>query len=258
MQIHNPYPWYDSNWLAKYTYARQLIEREYPDVLSGFIDAFEPLRTRPDFEVVQFERVFDDRAMRGIEMVIDNLRAAELETHETLDFRRFIVHDHPEITELQATLVDLVSEGAGEPVEPAYNFLSLYSPGGVCEVHLDTPRAKWTLDLCVRQSQPWPIYFSQVVPWPESGEGEGEGWQHAIRSSPRHQFRAFSMEPANAILFSGSSQWHYRDRLPANLGHSFCELVFFHFIPVGMDELLRPRNWARLFGIAELDVLAER
>ena len=60
------------------------------------------------------------------------------------------------------------------------------------------------------------------------------------------------MEPGQAILFSGSSQWHYRNAMPALSTKSSCDLLFLHFIPRGTRELLNPLNWARLFDIPEL------
>ena len=60
------------------------------------------------------------------------------------------------------------------------------------------------------------------------------------------------MEPGQAILFSGSSQWHYRDAMPALSTKSSCDLLFLHFIPRGTRELLNPLKWARLFDIPEL------
>jgi hypothetical protein len=53
-------------------------------------------------------------------------------------------------------------------------------------------------------------------------------------------------------VFSGSSQWHYRDAIPDAPGRKFSELLFFQFVPKGSAELLRPENWARLFGVPEL------
>ena len=38
---------------------------------------------------------------------------------------------------------------------------------------------------------------------------------------------------------------------------AFCDLIFFHFIPAGTRDLVQPRNWARIFGVPELDELAE-
>jgi hypothetical protein len=64
---------------------------------------------------------------------------------------------------MQRELVARVSDLVGEEVEPSYNFLSLYTRMGIFEPHLDAPSAKWTLDICIDQSEPWPIYFSQIT-----------------------------------------------------------------------------------------------
>ena len=64
------------------------------------------------------------------------------------------------------------------------------------------------------------------------------------------------MAPGQAILFSGSSQWHYRDAMPALNTQSSCDLLFLHFIPCGTRELLNPLNWARLFDSPELVKIA--
>ena len=78
----------------------------------------------------------------------------ELEKQELFNFGRLVVHDHPYFNQIQNTMTDLVSEIAQEPVEAYYNFLSLYNNLGVCEVHMDALSAKWTLDVCINQSDP--------------------------------------------------------------------------------------------------------
>ncbi len=231
-----------------------LVREVKPAALGEFVDAFRVLRTRPDFEVARFKGVFDDETLAEVRRVVASLRPADLEIHEARRFGRFVVHDHPLLTELQGRTVDLVSEAAGEPVEPAYSFLSLYGSHGVCPLHMDAPEAKWTLDLCLDQGAPWPILFSQVRPWPEPGEQvwREEDWEERVKGSPSLRFTTVSLEPGEAVLFSGSGQWHYRDAIPAGRGKRFCDLLFFHYIPVGAAELVRPENWARLFGIPEL------
>jgi hypothetical protein len=218
-------------------------------MLPEFERTLEGLRTRPDFKVKEFPTVFSDTVLADIEQAIRELAATQLELHEVRNFGRFIVHDHPFISELQQSIVGLVSEATGEPVEAGYNFISLYTERGVCPVHMDSPEAKWTLDLCIRQSEPWPIHLSQVVPWPEPSHYSGDDWEELIKHAPDHKFAPYSLEPGNAILFSGSSQWHYRDPQPGS-GH--CDLVFFHFVPRGMRATTKPANWPRLFRIPEL------
>jgi hypothetical protein len=245
------HPWYDSIWLDRYVRARELIRRVRPEKLGEFERAFDRLKTRPDFHVQQFPRVFPEAVHEQIKQTIRSLRRAQLELHEIRPFGRFVVHDDPFFTELQQTTVDLVSQAVGEPVEPSYNFLSMYTRLGVCPVHMDAPEAKWTLDVCIDQSEPWPIQFSQVLPWPEDFTWEGDDWEQAIKTAPQHRFTSCVLEPGQAVVFSGSSQWHYRDAKPPGREH-FCHLLFFHFIPRGMRAVLRWQDWPGLFDIPEL------
>jgi hypothetical protein len=248
------YPWYDSYWLERYNSARALLRQIRPERLAEFDAALHPLRTRADFSTVHLERVFDAPTMDRVREVATQLGPADIEAHEIRDFGRFIVHNHPWFTELQATIVPLVSDAVGEPVESAYNFLSLYAGKGVCEVHLDSPQSKWTLDLCLRQNVRWPIYFSNVVPWPEGHDASDAGWSERLKGDETLTWEACTLEPDRAVVFSGSSQWHYRDPIPAT-ANPYCDLLFFHFLPRGMSEVLQPANWARLFGVPEFQSL---
>jgi hypothetical protein len=247
------FPWYDSSWLATYVRAKSWIARTHPALLAEFEARLAPLRTDPDFKIRQIREVFDEDTLRKIRRTIRDLKPAQLELHEARNFGRFIVHDHPYITELQQGLVELVGEAVGERVEPSYNFLSLYSKAGVCGVHLDAPSAKWTLDVCIEQSTDWPIHFSQIVPWPEENVYAGPDWQERAKRDPRLRFTATWLTPGSAVAFSGSSQWHYRDPLPRAAGSgNFSNLVFFHFIPHGTSEVVEPRNWPSLLDLPGL------
>jgi len=243
------YPWYDSVWLNAYQQARRILREVAPARLPDFEAAIRVFRTREDYRVPSFDALFDAATLDEIRHIAATLSPAQLEMHEAREFRRFVVHDHPRFTELHGGLVQRMSEAAGEPLEASYNFLSLYGAAGVCPLHLDAPLAKYTLDLCLAQSAPWPIHFSPVVPWPEPG-GFSPGWERRVRSEV--PFESFTLAPGQAILFSGSSQWHYRDPMPEVPGRRFCDLLFFHFRPAGTAELVRPKNWARLFGVPEL------
>jgi len=256
------YPWYDAIWLARYVEAKAILRRVRPAALAGFVEALRPLRTRADFRERRVARPFDDAALAALRGVVAALRPADLELHEARAFGRFVVHDHPTVTALQRTIVPLASELAGEPVDVGYNFLSLYTAKGVCGVHMDSPEAKWTLDLCLAQSAPWPLHLSAPQDWPEelagaSANGAAEtpaaAWAERLKGSPAAAWRACNLLPGEALFFSGSSQWHYRDPMPRGSG-GFCHLVFFHFVPAGLAELVKPRNWARLFGVPELEL----
>lgn len=253
MMSGKKYPWYDSPWLSAYVKAKGILERHCPEKLDDFVGAMEVFRTRPDFEAVKLDEVFDEVTLLKIKGVVGEFRSEELEKDELLSFGRQVVHDDPRFTKLQERLTDLVSEKVAEEVEPCYNFLSLYNNLGVCKVHMDAPFAKWTLDFCIEQSSVWPIYFSQVRPWPEAFEcQEGQDWQELILNDPGNTFSKYCLEEGKAIIFGGSSQWHYRKRITKAQEKNFCHLLFFHFIPKGTRDLVQPEKWAELFAVPEL------
>ena len=250
----NIFPWYDSIWLSDYVRAKRLIETDYSDKYLEFVDAFEPLRTRSNFETMTIENIFDDKTFTQIEDSIATLSTAELEREELLKFGRLVVHDNAYFTQLHHQITPLVSELVGESVEPSYNFLSLYNNLGICRVHMDAPYAKYTLDLCIDRSHPWPIYFSQVRDWPEDFDHRSN-WEQSIETDPKNIFTAHNLSPRQAAIFSGSSQWHYRKRIPQQTDNNFHHLLFFHFMPKGMAKMIDPRNWATLFNLPELSRL---
>lgn len=250
--MKNLFPWYDSNWLSSYIRAKNFIQTDYPSKYAEFIDALSPLKTHLNFETVQIGNLFDAATLAEIKQLIIKLQQEELEKHEFFKFGRMVVHDAPYFNELQALLTPLVSDRVGEDVEPSYNFLSLYNNFGVCGLHLDAPLAKYTLDVCIEQSNLWPIYVSKVEPWPEDFSYH-QDWEESIKNDPDRQFSAYTLHEGEAIIFSGSSQWHYRERISTTTDNNFCHLIFFHFIPKGMKQTIDPKNWANLFDIPELN-----
>jgi hypothetical protein len=246
-------PWYDSYWIRRFGAALTVIDRVRPSMRADFIAAFDCLRTTPDFQTRELDRVFDDAVMEQLRETIRKLPESRFEHHEMEKFGRIVVHDHEVFNQLQKTIVPLVSQLAGEALEPSYNFLSLYRRLGVCQPHIDAPTAKWTLDLCIDQSDVWPIYVSQVVPWPDNTSFTGNDWQGRIKGSPNLTFTTHGLTPGQAIWFSGSSQWHYRESLARISDNGFCNLLFFHFVPEGSSRIVQPENWPALFGLPELE-----
>jgi hypothetical protein len=248
-------PWYDALWMQSYLRAKQHIAREHPAKLEEFLRAFDPLRVDPAFKLVHVKEFFANEMQERIKEAVRVLTATKLERHELFTFGRLMLHDHPLLNVLGEELTPRVSEWVGEEVEYCYNFFSLYNNLGVCEPHMDAPLAKWTLDYCIEQSAEWPIYFSQVVPWPEHGEIYGDNWQEQIKTDPANHFVEYQFRENEALVFAGSSQWHYRERIRQNYRQNYCNLAFFHYIPKGSLPLLEPQNWAARFGIEELNQL---
>jgi len=255
--MKNNYPWYDSQWLNSYVQAKKLIKQHYPALLEEFIQTMDVFKTRPDFQVKKLSNILDEVTLQEIKELTENLLTDELEKQELFKFGRLVEHDHPYFNKMQKTFTELVSEIVQEPVEPYYNFLSLYNNLGVCEVHMDALSAKWSLDICIDQSEPWPIYLSQVLPWPENLNNIGNNWESQIINDTGNNFSEYNLKPGEGIVFAGSSQWHYRDRIIQKRKTNYCHLIFFHFIPKGTRDIVDPSKWAGLFGVPELQQLAD-
>ena len=46
----------------------------------------------------------------------------------------------------------------------------------------------------------------------------------------------YFLNPGDALLYSGTDHWHYREKIQEN---NFCDLAFFHFVPINFEgELL--------------------
>jgi hypothetical protein len=216
------------------------------------VHAFDVFRTRPDFTIKHLPRLFDDETIAQLKQISSKLEFGDKTKGELMNFGRFVEWNLPYATTLQEQITDLVSELVGEPVEPRYNFLSLYKELGVCQVHMDAPFSKWTVDFCIEQSDVWPIHFSKIIPWPEDWKSRGQDWQDEIKNDFGNEFESFEMREGEAVVFSGSSQWHYRNAIERAQDSNFCHLLFFHFIPAGTSALISPANWKDLFDIPDL------
>jgi hypothetical protein len=244
------YPWYDSGWLSSYVQAREYLTNRHPEKLEEFETALSVFRTDPGFEPVLLDGLFDEEVLDRIRRTVASYGVDRLEVQELASFGRFVVHDDPYFLELQRGVRELISEAVGEPVDTGYNFLSLYQGDAKCPVHMDAPNAKWTLDICIDQSREWPIHIADVGPWPDGWRApDADDWAAAIKADS--EFTAHTMNPGQAIVFAGSSQWHYRDPMPEATADDFCTLLFFHFVPAGSTALSRPENWAEIFDVPE-------
>lgn len=246
------FPWYDAWWLTRYVRAKEYIAQQYPGRLDAFNEALIPLRTRADFQLQLPDRLFTQAQIKTIQSALQAIKPDQLEKHELIRHGRFVIHDHSMLLDLHAAVAPLVGEVVGEKVEPAYSFIALYNRNGKCPMHLDAPVSKWTLDFCIGQSETWPIAFSEVIPWPEDFGRDHDQWEERIKVASGHRFSSVSMEPGQAVIFSGSSQWHYRDPLAGSGARSHCDLLFMHFITAGMKEVSEWKNWEGIFSVPGL------
>jgi hypothetical protein len=245
--------WYDSHFHRRFEVAKLYLSQVRPDALDRFVRAFDVLLPPADFRNVVIDDLFDAPTREQIREAVQAIPPEQLKQYEMRDFGRHIVHNHPLFVALQKQLVPRISALVGLELATGYNFLSLYGGQGRCEPHMDEPLSMFTLDYCIDQSDEWPIWFSKVVDWPTVASMRS--WDpQALRADPAMAFRSHILRPGEALLFNGSSQWHYRDAITPG---GFCNLLFFHYYPAGVYELVRPHLWFDFFDIPELGPLCE-
>jgi hypothetical protein len=247
--------WYDSQFLRRLEIAKTYLAEVRPDTLGDFLAGFDTLKPRADFRELPMNDVFDTATCEAITAISRTAEAPRIDQQdlENADFGRDVVWDHPFYLELQEQVRPRIEALVGTPLVSSYNFLSRYGAQGKCDLHMDHPDAMYTFDYCIEQDAVWPIYLSRVVDWPTAGFARGFD-PEAIIADPDYDFAEHLLRPNQALLFNGSSQWHYRR--PKTEG-GFCHLLFFHYVPAGCEALVEPSRWAAHFGIAELGALCD-
>jgi hypothetical protein len=245
--------WYDSHFVRRFEAAKLYLAEVRPDALATFVRGFDALLPGKGFANIVIDDLFDPETRTLICEAVRTMPKAWLKDEEMRDFGRHIVHDFPLFVDLQHRLLPRISALAGRELVAGYNFLSLYGGAGRCDPHMDEPGSMFTLDYCIEQSDEWPIWFSKVTDWPTADTMRG--WDpEAIRRDPALEWRPHVLRPGEALLFNGSSQWHYRDAIAPG---GFCNLLFFHYYPADCRDLVWPHLWPRHFAIPELGPLCE-
>jgi hypothetical protein len=97
----------------------------------------------------------------------------------------------------------------GEPVKPSYAFLAMYGDKSLVPGHIDRQQCKFTIDLCISQSNPWPLMVGKSI---DDRKGQ-----------------PYILKDGEALAYSGTDQWHYRKK---NRKNQWNNLAFFHFVPI--------------------------
>lgn len=247
--------WYDSHFLRRVEVAKRYLAKVRPDAAADFVAGLAALDSPAGFRELLIDDVFDAATRAGI---IEVSRAAEPEpgdrqARENAGFGRDVLWNIPFFLELQERLRPALSERLGQPLVSSYNFLSRYGAEGKCNLHMDDPNAFYTFDYCIEQDALWPIYVSRPVDWIR-GEVPSSFEPERIMADPALEFAGHLLQPNQALVFNGSSQWHYRKPKVAG---GFCHLLFFHYFPAGCEDLVAPHRWAAHFGIPEMEPLCD-
>lgn len=247
--------WYDAHFLQRFEIAKHYLGKVRPDALGRFTASFAPLIPADDFREIAMDDVFDAATHQAIvaasrNVVVDRDRQLE---EENANFGRDVIWNEPFYLELQEQLRPRLEDLLGRPLVSSYNFLSRYGPDGKCEPHLDHPNAMFTFDYCIDQDEVWPIYVSRAAAWPDAAFARNFD-PAKLKADPVMAFREHVLRPNNALVFNGSSQWHYRE---PKVSGQFCNLLFFHYYPADCADLVHHQRWADCTEIEELRPLCD-
>lgn len=241
--------WYDAKFVRRFEAAQLYLAEIAPDKLAPFREGFSQLQRYGRGPVRECNPPIEIAVQHEIRQVVADLPVRNLQHYELERFGRHILHDHPYFIELQKRLLPWVSELVGCQLALGYNFLSLYGRTGKCEVHMDQPVSMFTLDYCIDQSEPWPISFSDPVDWSCLSISQDRQAREVMKDQ-KIKWEDYALEPGQALLFCGSSRWHYRKSIAPG---GFCNLLFLHYYPAGAEGLVHPELWASHFGFPELE-----
>lgn len=132
-----------------------------------------------------------------VEVIAANKKSTPIDDEA---FNRHTVHNEPTLVEIHKSLEGWLSYYLKRPVKKSYVFLSLYREGGICPRHIDRAPCEYTVDVCISQLMPWPIYVDD---------------------------KPYTLMENDALLYAGVKSPHYRQRIQKG-NHAF--LVFFHFV----------------------------
>jgi len=128
--------------------------------------------------------------------------------------RRFRAHNEPMARLIHQALAPLVTELAGEPMQPSYVYLGSYRAPSVLKPHVDRPQCALSISLAVDYTpepagpSPWPLYLKDAA-------------------LPGPPFAA-RLKLGDGLFYRGTELTHWREALPK--GHTSTSL-FFHYVP---------------------------
>jgi hypothetical protein len=145
------------------------------------------------------ESVMSDEEFPRLCQYIEKVKTKKTILNSCNVFMRHALYDVPYLKDLHRQITPLVEKSLERKLNPTYSYLSMYGENGICPPHRDKPECQWTLDLCVKQDRPWLLSIEN---------------------------RSFLMNENEGLIYSGTDQLHWRDKIHPN---GFCDLVFFHF-----------------------------
>jgi len=188
------------------------------------------------------QQLFDPIAHEAIKAFICDRVPMMSVADDPSEFVRNYAHNVPFFVNIHRQLTDFASDTFGEKLKPSYSFLSMYRKGGKCPLHIDRPQCYRTVDYLIQQDnfEDWPICIGapmtdeQRLQINDDGEGHPSTEDAVNTVISSETWTEVVLEPNDAVLYSGTHQWHYRPKVL----NGTADLVFFHFVPADFEGSL--------------------
>lgn len=119
---------------------------------------------------------------------------------------RYLLKRDPLVIAYHEELTPYARSAFGSPtLAPSYALFARYEgPHASLERHKDDNACTYTIDLCIYQNDPWPLFVED------------------------HEF---ALQPNEAAVYYGNDQWHWRE--PMQNPTNRVAMIFFHFVEPG-------------------------
>lgn len=178
---------------------------------------------------------FDDNSYKEILSYMDTGLNYIPHLQDNNEFVRKFIHNPSFFVNIHYQLKDIASDFFKEKVKPSYCFLSMYENNGICPLHIDRDQCRYTIDYLIRTTQkdPWPIHIGKHMTDSErmrliiDNNCHPQTDEEIEDRISKEEFETVELMPNDAVLYSGTHQWHYRSQRL----NGTADLIFFHFVP---------------------------
>lgn len=191
---------------------------------------------RKSTEPIVIRGLFSGETLQQMQQYAEMLKQSPQIWHDKEIFQRRCVHNDVYLKKVHEQLLPVAIKTFSEILKPSYNYCSFYDEGkGVCPLHIDRPQCYRTIDICLNQKEPWPIYISPEYVTDKSKHTDYFKLPPEKADPLKKGTVPYLLNPGDAVCYSGSKQIHWRDHIQAG---NFCDLAFFHFVPIDFKDSL--------------------
>ena len=168
-----------------------------------------------------FRQFFSSKEVADFRMMIGLAKNSQELKIDSDYFYRSYIYNPDSLLSFHKFVSKFVSKFVNQDLEQTYSFISMYEKGlGICPLHLDRSECLLTVDICIDQAKPWPLYVNHTTPY----QTDHDLIEH--QETIKKESVEYILNPGDALFYSGTDHPHWRNKIQQD---NFCDLIFFHF-----------------------------